>query len=91
MPRTAVLYKWCMQGQTARMPCFDPGLTISEAAEKYPHIPRRSISAAAERGQIPARRVGRMFLLDAEGVRLYARIFDARRELDKYVTTAQAS
>lgn len=47
-------------------------ITISQGAETY-DIPRRSLSRAAERGQIPYRRIGSLYVLDAEAVRLYAK------------------
>ncbi|ABE67291.1 excise [Mycobacterium phage Jolene] len=58
-------------------------LTVSEAAAAH-DIPKRSLHRAIERGQIPARRVGPLFLVDAEAARLYGEVFKARRALDAY-------
>lgn len=61
-------------------------LTVAEAAEKY-GISKRSIARAAERGLIPHRRMGVLYVLDAEAVRLYAAVHEARRALDEYVSS----
>lgn len=58
-------------------------LTVSEACAAH-DIPKRSLHRAIERGQVPARKIGPMFLVDAEGARLYGAIFAARRALNAY-------
>ncbi|MCV7226101.1 hypothetical protein [Mycolicibacterium komossense] len=62
-------------------------LTVSEAVAAH-EIPKRSLHRAIERGQVPARKIGPMFLVDAEAARLYGAIFAARRALAAY--TGQA-
>jgi excisionase family DNA binding protein len=71
------------------MPDSDAEITVTQAAEKY-GVSNRSIQRAVERGDIPARRIGNLYLLDAEGVRLYAAVHDARRKLADYVADAAA-
>lgn len=58
-------------------------LTVSEAAAAH-DIPKRSLHRAIERGQVPARKIGPMFIVDAEAARLYGAVFAARRALDAY-------
>lgn len=58
-------------------------LTVTEAADKY-GIEKRSLHKAIERGQIPARKIGPLYIVDAEAARLYGEIFKARRALDTY-------
>lgn len=62
--------------------------TIAEAAEKY-GVVRRSLQRAVERGKIPARKIGNLYLVDCEAVRLFAAIADAKRALAEY--TGQAA
>lgn len=62
-------------------------LTVTEAAEKH-DIPRRSLQKAIERGQVPARKIGPLFIVDAEAARLYGEVFKARRALDAYTGRA---
>lgn len=58
-------------------------LTVTEAAATH-DIPKRSLHRAIERGQVPARKIGPMFVVDAEAARLYGAVFAARRALDAY-------
>lgn len=58
-------------------------LTVSEAAAAHGINPR-SLHRAIERGQVPARKIGPMYLVDGEAARLYGEIFKARRALDEY-------
>lgn len=58
-------------------------LTVSEAVDAH-GIPKRSLHRAIERGQVPARRVGPIFLVDAKAAELYGAVFAARRALDAY-------
>lgn len=67
------------------MPATTPDLTATEAAAKYPRLSRRSLQNAALLGKIPARKVGRTYLLDGQAVALYAAVQDARHEFDQYV------
>lgn len=62
-------------------------LTVSEAAATH-DIPKRSLHRAIERGQVPARRIGPLFVVDAEAARLYGDVFKARRALDAYTGRA---
>lgn len=47
-------------------------------AHRRTGIPARTLQGAARRGDIPSRRVGRNYLLDREGVDLYARFHKSR-------------
>lgn len=58
-------------------------LTVSEAAETY-DIPKRSLHQAIGRGQVPARKIGPMYLVDAEAARLYGEVFKARNAFNAY-------
>lgn len=58
-------------------------LTVSEAAAAH-DIPKRSLHRAIERGQIPAHKIGPIFVVDPEAARLYGEVFKARRALDAY-------
>lgn len=58
-------------------------LTVSEAADKY-EIPKRALHQAVSRGQVPARKIGPIYVVDAEAARLYGAVFAARRALDAY-------
>ena len=58
-------------------------LTVSEAAETH-KIPKRSLHRAIDRGLVPARKVGPIFLVDAKAAELYGAVFAARRALDAY-------
>lgn len=58
-------------------------LTVSEAAAAY-KIPLRSLHRAIERGQVPARKIGPIYLVDAKAAELYGAVFAARRALDAY-------
>ena len=58
-------------------------LTVSEAAAAY-DIPKRSLHRAIERGIVPARKIGPMFIVDAEAARLYGAKFAAVRALNAY-------
>ncbi|QFG06036.1 recombination directionality factor [Mycobacterium phage Mercurio] len=62
--------------------------TIAEAAEKF-GIVRRSLQRAVERGKIPARKIGNLYVVDLEAVRLFAEIAKAKRALADY--TGQAA
>ena len=65
--------------------------TVSEAAAEH-DIPKRSLHRAIERGQIPARRIGNLFVIDRQAARLYGDVYKARRALDAYTgrTTSEA-
>lgn len=58
-------------------------LTVTEAAEKF-EIPKRALHRAIERGTVPARKVGPIFVVDAEAARLYGAKFAAVRALNAY-------
>ena len=58
-------------------------LTTTEAAERY-QIPARSLQRAIQRGQVPARKIGPLYVIDAEAARLYGEVFKARRALTAY-------
>lgn len=58
-------------------------LTVAEVAEKY-GVNKRSLLQAIYRGQVPARKVGTLYLVDAEAARLYGEVYKARRALDAY-------
>ncbi len=57
--------------------------TASEASAEF-DIPLRSLHRAIARGQVPARKVGPIYLVDREAARLYGEVFKARRALDAY-------
>ena len=57
--------------------------TVAEASAEY-DIPLRSLHRAIERGQVPAQKVGPIYLVDREAARLYGEVFKARRALDAY-------
>lgn len=58
-------------------------LTVAEVAEKY-EVPKRSLLQAIARGQVPARKVGTLYLVDPEAARLFGEVYKARRALDAY-------
>lgn len=63
-------------------------LTIAEAAEKF-DVVRRSLQRAVERGKIPARKIGNLYVVDLEAVRLFAEIAKAKRALAEYTGQAE--
>ena len=63
-------------------------LTIAEAAEKF-DVVRRSLQRAVERGKIPARKIGHLYVVDAEAVRLFAEIAKAKRALAEHTGQAE--
>ena len=63
-------------------------LTITEAAEKF-DVVRRSLQRAVERGKIPARKIGHLYVVDAEAVRLFAEIAKAKRALAEHTGQAE--
>ncbi len=64
-------------------------LTVTEATEKF-GIQPRALHQAIRRKQVPARKVGPIYLVDAEAARLYGEVFKARRELDAYTGRTDA-
>ncbi|GFG65781.1 hypothetical protein MKUB_32710 [Mycobacterium kubicae] len=61
--------------------------TVTEASNAF-DIPKRSLHRAIERGMIPARKIGPLFVVDMEAARLYGEVFKARRALDAYTGRA---
>lgn len=59
-------------------------ITVTEAADRY-GIKKRALQGAIRRGQVPARKVGPVFVLDPEAARLYGEVFKARRAFNAYV------
>lgn len=72
---------------TTTAPTPSDELTVSQAAEQF-EIPKRSLHRAIERGMVPARKIGNLFVVDPEAARLYGDVFRARRALDAYTGRA---
>jgi len=64
-------------------------ITVTDASDTY-GIGKRTLHRAVERGDIPSRRIGNLYLLDPEAVRLYAEIHKARRALADYLAGVEA-
>lgn len=58
-------------------------MTVTEAAAAH-DIPKRALHQAIARGQVPARRIGPLYVVDAEAARLYGEVFKARRAFNAY-------
>ncbi|SIG30151.1 helix-turn-helix domain-containing protein [Mycobacteroides abscessus] len=62
-------------------------ITVSKAATLY-DVSKRTLQALAVSGRIPARLVGKTYLLDHQAVRLYAQARQATRDLNDYAQAA---
>jgi excisionase family DNA binding protein len=71
------------------MPDIASEITVTDASDIY-GIGKRTLHRAVERGDIPSRRIGNIYLLDPEAVRLYAEIHKARRALADYLASLDA-
>ncbi|MBE5453417.1 hypothetical protein E3G52_000281 [Mycobacteroides abscessus] len=62
-------------------------ITVAQAATTY-GVSKRTLQALAVSGRIPARLVGKTYLLDHQAVRLYAEARQATRALNDYAQAA---
>lgn len=76
-----------MAAPTAETPAQPDEITVTKAATTY-NVSKRTLQALAVSGRIPARLVGKTYLLDHQAVRLYAQARQATRDLNDYAQAA---